>query len=119
MLGVNTMVMIKEIRKSRGLTAKELGELVGKAESTINLYENGKREPDFETLLKMSEVLNCSTDSLLGKNAALTNEEEHLLWLFRQFSSDRRFFLSVYLVRLVLQSAVPCPLRLCLSCLRF
>ncbi len=84
------MVMIKEIRKSRGLTAKELGELVGKAESTINLYENGKREPDFETLLKMSEVLNCSTDSLLGKNAALTNEEEHLLWLFRQFSSDRK-----------------------------
>ena len=90
MLGVNTMVMIKEIRKSRGLTAKELGELVGKAESTINIYENGKREPDFETLLKMSEVLNCSTDSLLGKNAALTNEEEHLLWLFRQFSSDRK-----------------------------
>ena len=84
------MVMIKEIRKSRGLTAKELGELVGKAESTINLYENGKREPDFETLLKMSEVLNCSTDSLLGKNAALTNEEEHLLWLLRQFSSDRK-----------------------------
>jgi hypothetical protein len=38
----------------------------------------------------MSEVLNCSTDSLLGKNAALTNEEEHLLWLFRQFSSDRK-----------------------------
>ena len=90
MLGVNTMVMIKEIRKSRGLTAKELGELVGKAESTINLYENGKREPDFETLLKMSEVLNCSTDSLLGKNAALTNEEEHLLLLFRQFSPDRK-----------------------------
>ena len=84
------MIMIKEIRKSRGLTAKELGELVGKAESTINLYENGKREPDFETLLKMSEVLNCSTDSLLGKNAGLTNEEEHLLWLFRQFSSDRK-----------------------------
>ena len=84
------MVMIKEIRKSRGLTAKELGKLVGKAESTINLYENGKREPDFETLLKMSEVLNCSTDSLLGKNAALTNEEEHLLLLFRQFSSDRK-----------------------------
>ena len=42
------MVMIKEIRKSRGLTAKELGKLVGKAESTINLYENGKREPDYE-----------------------------------------------------------------------
>ena len=84
------MVMIKEIRKSRGLTAKELGELVGKAESTINLYENGKREPDYETLLKMSDVLNCSTDSLLGKNTALTNEEEHLLWLFRQFSSDRK-----------------------------
>ena len=84
------MVMIKEIRKSRGLTAKELGKLVGKAESTINLYENGKREPDYETLLKMSDVLNCSTDSLLGKNTALTNEEEHLLWLFRQFSSDRK-----------------------------
>ena len=46
------MIMIKEIRKSRGLTAKELGKRIGKAESTINLYENGKREMDYETMLK-------------------------------------------------------------------
>lgn len=84
------MVMIKEIRKSRGLTAKELGERIDKAESTISLYESGKREPDFETLLKMGEVLNCSVDSLLGNNTALTNEEEHILWLFRQFAPDRK-----------------------------
>ena len=84
------MIMIKEIRKNRGLTAKELGKRIGKAESTINLYENGKREMDYETMLKMSEELECSIDSLLGKNTVLTNEEESLLYLFRQFAPDRR-----------------------------
>ena len=34
---------------------------------TYTRYETGEREPDFETVLKMSELLSVSTDFLLGK----------------------------------------------------
>lgn len=85
------MFMLRQIRKSRGLTMAELGKMVGKTESAIGLYEKERRQPDFETLLKLGEALNCSIDSILGNNYALTNEEEQLLYIFRQFQSERRY----------------------------
>lgn len=48
---------IREVRKLRKMTMKELGQAVGVAESTISQYETGKRNPDHEMLLKLSECL--------------------------------------------------------------
>ena len=45
------MEKLKELRKRKGISLKELGSIVGVAESTMSLYENGKRQPDYETLL--------------------------------------------------------------------
>ena len=84
------MLMLRQIRESRGLTLKQLGEMIGQTESSIGLYENGRRSPNFETLLKLSEVLNCSVDSILGNNFALTVEEEHLLFFFRLLNEEGR-----------------------------
>lgn len=61
---------------------KELGKKIGVAESTISQYETGKREPDFETLLKLGEFFNVSVDYLLRgeqyheKTPALTAKDE-------------------------------------------
>lgn len=60
------MIKIREHRKRCGLTAKQLAEAVGVAESTMSLYENGKREPDFDTLLRIAATLGASVDALLG-----------------------------------------------------
>lgn len=46
---------------------KELGIEIGVAESTISQYETGKRQPDYETLLKLSEYFGVSVDYLLGR----------------------------------------------------
>lgn len=59
------MFMLRELRKEKGLTMKELGEIIGVAESTISQYETEKREPDFETLLKLSEFFDVSTNYML------------------------------------------------------
>ena len=59
------MKMLRTARKTKGLTMKELGEKVGVSESAISQYETGKREADFETLLKIGEILDCSIDYLL------------------------------------------------------
>ena len=61
------MLRIKEIRKSQRITAKQLADHVNVAESTMSLYENGKREPDYKTLVKIAEFLHVTTDYLLGQ----------------------------------------------------
>lgn len=57
---------IRELRKQRGITMKQLGEVVDLAESTISQYETGKRQPDNETLLKISEYFGVTVGYLLG-----------------------------------------------------
>ena len=63
------MLRIKELRKAKGLTSKELAATVGVAESTMSLYENGKREPDFDTLRRISDALKTDIDYLLGNSS--------------------------------------------------
>lgn len=48
---------IRELRKARGLTQKELGEKAGIAEPTIRRYELGKLNPKFETVQKIAKAL--------------------------------------------------------------
>lgn len=56
---------LRELRKAKGMTMKELGDVIGVAESTISQYETGKREPDFETMLRLGEFFSVSVDYLM------------------------------------------------------
>ena len=73
---------IRELRKQHKITMKQLGEVIGVAESTISQYETGKREPDNETLLRLGEYFGVSVDCLLGAAVqketppALTKKDE-------------------------------------------
>ena len=58
---------LKELRLKKGLTQTELGEKVGVKQNTFTNWENGKREPNFETLLKLASILNTTTSYLLGE----------------------------------------------------
>ena len=57
--------MLRELRKAKGITMREFGELFGIAESTVSQYETGKREPDYEQLLRFAEYFDVSVDYLL------------------------------------------------------
>lgn len=67
---------LREIRKKCGLTQKELAERIGSSESAISMYESGKRQPDYETLLKISDYFGVSVDYLLGKETPRQNDPE-------------------------------------------
>ena len=66
------MLRLREIRKENGISLKKLGEIVGVAESTMSLYENEKRQPDYETLKKLADYFNVTTDYLLGREDKTT-----------------------------------------------
>ena len=60
------MFRLRYFRNLRGLTMKELGNIVGCTEGAISNYELGKREPSYEMLLKLSEALGTDVSHLLG-----------------------------------------------------
>lgn len=55
------------LRKQFGLSQKEFGKKVGVAQNTICNWEKGNREPDNESLKRMSELFNVSIDYILGR----------------------------------------------------
>ncbi len=48
---------LRRIRKERGLTQKELGELCGIKEANIRKYELGKANPKIETISRIAKAL--------------------------------------------------------------
>lgn len=60
------MNKIRHIRKEKMLTMKQVGEYLGVSESTVSMYETGKRQPDNDTLIKLAKLFNVSIDCLLG-----------------------------------------------------
>lgn len=57
---------IRYIRKSKLLTQKNFGKMIGIADSTIALWESDKRTPDITNLYNISTIFNVSIDWLLS-----------------------------------------------------
>ena len=58
---------LKLLREEAGLTQKQLADKLGVSRGTIGMYEIGQRDPDTETLQKLSDIFGVSVDYLLGK----------------------------------------------------
>ena len=58
---------LKELRRKRGLTQEELAHKLKATKGTISNYENGHSTPSNEMLRDLANVLNTSTDYLLGR----------------------------------------------------
>lgn len=65
---------IKQLRKNKGLTQKELGELVGVKAITIRKYESNEREPNVDTLNKIATALGVTINDLAGSKKTLTQQ---------------------------------------------
>ncbi len=62
---------LRNLRLEKDLTQAELARLMGLGESTVSFYEADKRKPDFDTLIKLAEHFNVSTDYILGIKSLL------------------------------------------------
>ena len=60
---------LRTLRKSRNLTQNKLADDLKISKSTISMYENGNREPDFETLEVIADYFNVSLGSLISSVA--------------------------------------------------
>ena len=56
---------LKELRKSRGWSQKDLADRIGVNFRTVSTWENGSFEPSFSTLAKLCEIFDESFENLL------------------------------------------------------
>ena len=69
---------LKDFRKDNKISQEDFAKQLEIARSTLSYYERAKSEPPIYTLVKMSEVMNCSIDELLGttKEIASSTKEK-------------------------------------------
>lgn len=69
---------LTSLRKERKLLQADVANKVGIARATYGAYEQGSRQPDFETLEKLADFFGVSLDYLLGRTniSALTPQEK-------------------------------------------
>jgi transcriptional regulator with XRE-family HTH domain len=60
---------LRAIRKQRGSTLEQLGELTGMSVSTLSRIESGRRRPTLEVLLPLAQAYRMPLDELVGAPA--------------------------------------------------
>lgn len=57
---------IRRLRREKDISQEQLGKMLNVGKTTISNYETGYSSPDNETLKKLAEIFDCTTDYLLG-----------------------------------------------------
>lgn len=93
---------LKELRTKRNLSQQELSEILNIGRSTLANYEQGKREPNFETLELFADYFNVDMNFLIGweesQNTFINDDanikylkeigEENLIELYKKVKED-------------------------------
>lgn len=72
------MNRIKELRNEKGLLQSDVAKYIKKSERIVGFYETGQRDPNTDTLLKLSELFDVSVDYILGKSDVKNSETINL-----------------------------------------
>lgn len=70
---MNFNIILGNLRTSHKLTQDDLAKILNVSKITIDMYESGVREPNYEILCAISDYFNVDIDFLLG-HQAITND---------------------------------------------
>lgn len=120
---MNFSERIKELRKYFKYTQKDMAEKLGIATITYVKYEHGENEPNYSTLLELSNIFNVSIDYLLGKsnerdiqihkiNVAIKNIEKTAALLIRDYPEYKEGVMNLLISFLENADYVCCVTRM-------
>ena len=89
---------IRRIRIARNMTQKELAARLGCTDAAVSNYERATRGLEYETLLKISEALDCTVNDLVDQSLVfepearmpISAEEKELIELFRKLNPPNK-----------------------------
>ena len=60
-------IVLKELRKEKKLTQTELASKLNISQKSYSNWESGKAEPTLDNIIKLANILDTTTDELLGR----------------------------------------------------
>ncbi|MED1302643.1 transcriptional regulator [[Bacillus thuringiensis] serovar konkukian] len=91
---------IKELRKNSKITQEQLGNAIGVSKMAISYFEKGKKSPGRESLEKIADYFEVTTDYLLGRSEdpelneeedkAVSEEGKNILAIIESLPEDER-----------------------------
>lgn len=91
-------IPLKALRERKNITQADLAAALEVSPPAVGLWEQGRRQPDSDTLVRIANFFGVTTDYLLGNDApaALPAGESRLLELFRALpDSGKQALLSI------------------------
>jgi transcriptional regulator with XRE-family HTH domain len=88
--------VLRDLLEERGITQKQLANVLNIAPSTISSYVQNNSEPDFEMLKQISKYFNTSIDFLLDNRIGNieTHEEDEILRIFRNLTEEQKIIFT-------------------------
>ena len=91
--------VLKELLDLHGMTQKQLAEMLALSSSALGNYVQGTREPDYNTLIRIADYFQVTTDYLLDHSSKAgtpykeaSHREELLLHIFRSLTEEQQDF---------------------------
>lgn len=69
---------ITQLRKQKGLSREDIGNMVGTSGAVIGRYERGEITPSVEIANKIANSLDVSLDYLVGNNSVIVTDKKIL-----------------------------------------
>ena len=88
---------LKMLRKKKGLTQKSLCNMLNRSQGAYAMWENGKREPNLESLAMLACIFDVSIDFLLSDYLEISKES------YLKLKEEKKNLFSVRLKELRLQ----------------
>lgn len=85
---------LKYIRKKKGLTQSELGDILGLDKSTISCYEKELRCPHINTLIELMHIFGVSADYLLGADYFIKTTDNYKNQVFATMTKGEITFIE-------------------------
>ena len=83
---MNFGTVIRNLRVSNGMSQYELAQKLGTSQSSVTAWENGKRQPDFASLAKISELFGVPMSMLVPSK--FDTEDTQTMVLAQSFSEN-------------------------------
>ena len=62
----NLAERLKELRRARGLTQRDMARRFGISDVSYGDWERGRTEPSIDNIMRLCELFGCTSDSLIG-----------------------------------------------------
>ena len=82
---------LRNLRRNKGLTQSQLGEMIGAKKSIVCLYEKEERNPSIEAIIDFVHIFGVSADYLLGTDNLIKTVDDQENYTYTMTTEEVAF----------------------------